>query len=63
MSNWGPLLIQLMFSRMFEKLVHKKLCFRHDSLGSLRDAQFGFRKSSAPSFDVLNNAFERSFAS
>ena len=64
MSNWRPISILPLFSKIFEKVVHKKLYSYLNSLGFLCDTQFGFRKSHSTShavhhlLDVLNNVFE-----
>jgi hypothetical protein len=64
MSNWRPTSILPLFSKIFEKALHKKLYSYLNSLGFLCDTQFGFRKSHSTGhavhhlLDVLNNVSE-----
>ena len=63
-SNWRPISILPLFSKIYEKVVYKKIYEYMNSLGFLSDSQFGFRKGHSTVhavhhlLDCVNSALE-----
>ena len=63
-SNWRPISILPLFSKIYEKVVYKKIYEYMNSVGFLSNSQFGFRKCHSPVhvvhhlLDCVNSALE-----
>ena len=64
-ENYRPISILPLFSKIFEKIVHKRLYDYLTKTGMLSETQFGFRKGHSTSdavhslCDIVNRCFER----
>ena len=65
LSNYRPISILPLFSKIFEKVIYSQVYSYLDSFGFVSDSQFGFRKRHSTLhamhhlLDNLNNGFER----
>ena len=65
LSNWRPISLLPIFSKIYEKIIHRRLYEYLDKLGILCDSQFGFRSKHSTShavhhlLDVINGALEK----
>ena len=61
-SNYRPITMLSVFSKLFEKLIHKKLYRYLDSNNIINNSQFGFRAAHS-TFHALTNATENLYRS
>ena len=67
MTNWRPISLLPLFSKIYEKIVHRRLYEYLDKLRILSDSQFGFRTKHSTVhaayhlLECVNSALERNF--